>query len=95
MKYDKKISLHHEHLGGRKGQKSIDGEISKNILNITRIMKIPTAILSTVDAANWYDRIIHKYISLMCIKWGLKLQIMASLLKPLQKARHHTLTAYG
>jgi len=87
--------LPNEHLGGRKGRKSIDGAIAKKMyLDNTRIMRIPTIILST-DAANCYDRMIHKYISLMSIKWGLEPQIMSALLQPLQKARHHTRTAYG
>ena len=31
----------------------------------------------------------------MCIKWGLAVQVMISLLKPLQQAAHHTRTAFG
>ena len=87
--------LPNEHLGGRKGRKSIEGAISKQLyIDNTRIMRIPTIILST-DAANCYDRMVHKYISLMCVKWGIEPQVMSALLSPLQSARHHTRTAYG
>ena len=84
-----------EHLGGRKGQKSIDGAITKRlILDNARLTQKPMIIIST-DAANCYDRMVHKYIALMCIKWGLTAAIMKVLLAPLQKAKHYTRTAYG
>ena len=87
--------LPEEHLGGRKGRKSIDGAISKQIyMDNVNASKTPTVILST-DAANCYDRMVHKYISLMCSKWGLEKQVMKALLQPLQQAKHYTRTAYG
>jgi len=92
---ERKNLLPEEHLGGRKGKKSIDGAITKQLyMDNTRMMKIPTVILST-DAANCYDRMVHKYISLMCIKWGIEPQVIKALLEPLQVARHYTRTAYG
>jgi len=92
---ERKNLLPEEHLGGRKGKKSIDGAITKQLyMDNTRIMKIPTVILSA-DAANCYDRMVHKYISLMCIKWGIEPQVIKALLEPLQVARHYTRTAYG
>jgi len=87
--------LPEEHLGGRKGRKSIDGAITKQLYmdNVNSTNK-PTIILST-DAANCYDRMIHKYVSMMCSKWGLEKQVMKALLQPLQVARHYTRTAFG
>ena len=87
--------LPREHMGGRKGRKATDGALTKRlILDNVKIYKRSIAIVST-DAANCYDRMTHNYISFICIKWGLAAQIMISLLRPLQKARHHTRTAYG
>ena len=87
--------LPEEHLGGRKGRKSIDGAITKQIyIDNVNATKTPTVIIST-DAANCYDRMVHKYISMMCSKWGLAKQVMKALLQPLREARHYTRTAYG
>ena len=87
--------LPEEHLGGRKGRKSIDGAITKQIyIDNVSALRIPTVILST-DASNCYDRMVHKYISMMCAKWGLEKQVMKTLLQPLQEAKHYTRTAYG
>jgi len=92
---EKQCLLPQEHMGGRKGRKSIDGVITKRlILDNSRITKTPMLIIST-DAANCYDRMLHKYISFVCIKWGLAVQVMIALLQPLQKATHHTRTAFG
>jgi len=79
-----------EHLGGRKGKKSICGAITKQpyMDKNTRMMRLPTIILST-DAANCYDRMVHKYIAMMCRKWGLETQVIKALLKPLQEAKHY------
>jgi len=87
--------LPNEHIGGRKGKKSIEGAIAKRlIIENTRLQRRPLVILST-DAANCYDRIIHKYVSMVCNKWGISTPVMKALLEPLQKARHFTRTAYG
>jgi len=87
--------LPEEHIGGRKGKKATDGVLTKRLfIDNARIMERTVAIIST-DAANCYDRMTHKYISLMCIKWGLAVQVMVSLLQPLQRAKHHTRTAFG
>ena len=87
--------LPQEHMGGRKGRKSIDGVLTKRlVLDNSRISHTPLIIIST-DAANCYDRMLHKYISFICIKWGLAVQVMIALLQPLQKATHHTRTAFG
>ena len=87
--------LPEEHLGGRKGRKSIDGAITKQLyLDNVRSTKTPTVILST-DAANCYDRMVHKYIAMMCAKWGLEKQVLKALLQPLQEAKHFTRTSYG
>jgi len=87
--------LPEEHLGGRKGRKSIDGAITKQLyLDNVRSTTTPTVILST-DAANCYDRMVHKYIAMMCSKWGLEKQVLKALLQPLQEARHFTRTSYG
>ena len=87
--------LPNEHIGGRKGKKSIEGAIAKRlIMENTRLQRRPLVILST-DAANCYDRIIHKYVAMMCNKWGISTPVMKALLEPLQQARHFTRTAYG
>lgn len=87
--------LPQEHIGGRKGKKATDGVLAKRLLlDNARLLKRSMIIVST-DAANCYDRMTHKYISLVCIKWGLTAQVMTALLQPLQKAKHHTRTAYG
>jgi len=87
--------LPEEHLGGRKGRKAIDGAITKRLyLDNSRLMKKPTIILST-DAANCYDRMVHKFVCMMCKKWGLEEKVLRALLKPLQTAQHFTRTAYG
>lgn len=84
-----------EHIGGRKGRKATDGALTKRlILDNAKIYRRSMAIVST-DAANCYDRMTHKFISFICVKWGLAIQVMISLLAPLQTARHHTRTAYG
>ena len=84
-----------EHMGGRKGRKATDGVLTKRlILDNSRITKRHMIIIST-DAANCYDRMLHKYISFIGIKWGLAVQVMIALLLPLQKATHYTRTAYG
>ena len=84
-----------EHMGGRKGRKATDGSLTKRlVLDNVKVFKRSIAIVST-DAANCYDRMTHNYISFMCIKWGLMAQVLVSLLLPLQKARHHTRTAFG
>jgi len=87
--------LPEEHLGGRKGRKSIDGAITKQLyLDNVRSTRTPTVVLST-DAANCYDRMVHKYIAMMCSKWGLEKQVLKALLQPLQEAKHFTRTSYG
>jgi len=52
------------------------------------------AIVST-DAANCYDRMIHKIIAMSARKWGVPDNAIKSLLSPLQKAQHFTRTAFG
>ena len=87
--------LPEEHLGGRKGRKSIDGAITKRIfLDNSRLLQKPAIILST-DAANCYDRMVHKFVCMMCKKWGLEESVLKALLQPLQNAKHYTRTAYG
>lgn len=58
-----------------------------------RLIRTPLAIIST-DSANCYDRMVHKYVSLACRKWGISSTVMQALLQPLHKARHHTRTAF-
>ena len=87
--------LPEEHLGGRKNRKSIDGAITKRLfLDNSRMLNKPAIILST-DAANCYDRMVHKFICMICKKWGLEENVLKALLKPLQTAKHFTRTAYG
>ena len=84
-----------EHMGGRKNKKSITGALTKRlVIDNSRLLKKPLAIIST-DAANCYDRMVHKFVSLACKKWGLSQNAMIALLQPLQQARHYTRTAYG
>jgi len=84
-----------EHMGGRKNRKSITGALTKRLLiDNSRLLRKPMAIIST-DAANCYDRMVHKYVSLACRKWGVPKKVMIALLQPLQQAKHHTRTAYG
>ena len=92
---EKKNLLPAEHIGGRKGKKSIDAVLTKRLtLDNSRITQTPMIVIST-DAANCYDRMLHKYISFVCVKWGLAVQVLIALLQPLQKATHHTRTAFG
>ena len=87
--------LPREHVGGRKGRKATDAALTKRLLlDNSRLYCKPLLVLST-GAANCYDRMTHTYISFMCIKWGLAVQVMKALLQPLQKAQHSTRTAYG
>ena len=87
--------LPREHIGGRKGRKATDGALTKKLaIDNARLLRKPLAIIST-DAANCYDRMLHKFISLICIKWGIAPQVIETLLYPLQNARHHTRTAFG
>jgi len=87
--------LPEEHLGGRKNRKSIDRAITKRLfLDNSRMLQKPAIILST-DAANCYDRMVHKFICMICKKWGLEENVLKALLKPLQTAKHFTRTAYG
>ena len=87
--------LPEEHLGGRKNKKSIDGVITKRLfLDNSRLTNKPAIILST-DAANCYDRMVHKFVCMICKKWGLEESVLKALLQPLQSAKHFTRTAYG
>jgi len=84
-----------EHMGGRKGRKSTDGVLTKRLIMDNARISAKSMVIISTDAANCYDRMMHKYISFVCIKWGLTVQVMIALLQPLQKATHHTRTAYG
>ena len=87
--------LPREHIGGRKGRKATDGALTKRLaIDNARLLRKPLAIIST-DAVNCYDRMLHKFIALICIKWSIAPQVIKSLLFPLQKAKHHTRTAFG
>jgi len=87
--------LPREHIGGRKGRKATDGALTKKlVMDNARLLQKPVAVIST-DAANCYDRMLHKFIAMICIKWGIAPQVIKTLLSPLQKARHHTRTAFG
>jgi len=87
--------LPNEHLGGRKGRKSTDGGLTKRlIMDNARMLQKPMTIVST-DAANCYDRMIHKIIAMAAKKWGIPQRVIQSLLSPLQQAQHYTRTAYG
>ena len=87
--------LPREHIGGRKSRKATDGALTKRlIIDNSRLLQKPLAIIST-DATNCYDRMLHKFIAMICIKWGIAPQVIQTLLYPLQKAKHHTRTAYG
>ena len=87
--------LPHEHIGGRKNKKSIEGAITKRLLmENSQLMRRPMIVLST-DAANCYDRVIHKYVAFTCNKWGIPTPVIKALLQPLQQAKHFTRTAYG
>ena len=90
---EKKNLLPAEHIGGRKGRKSIDAVLTKRLtLDNSRITQTPMIVIST-DPANCYDRMLHRYISFVCVKWGLAVQVLIAFLQPLQKATHHTRTA--
>jgi len=92
---EKSNLLPNEHLGGRKNKKSTDGGLTKRlILDNARLLQKPMAIVST-DAANCYDRMIHKIIAMAARKWGVPDNAIKSLLSPLQKAQHFTRTAFG
>ena len=83
------------HIGGRKGRKATDGALTKRLaLDNSRLLSRPMAIIST-DAANCYDRMIHKFIAMSCIKWGVPPKVIKALLEPLHKAKHYTRTAFG
>jgi len=87
--------LPREHMGGRKGRKATDGALTKRLLmDNARIYRRHLVVIST-DAANCYDRMCHSFISFSCIKWGLAIPMMIALLAPLQRAQHHTRTAFG
>jgi len=87
--------LPEEHFGGRKGKKATDGALTKRLLiDNSRMLAKPIAIIST-DAANCYDRMLHKFIAMACMKWGVPGKVMKSLLEPLQTAQHFTRTAFG
>jgi len=87
--------LPHEHIGGRRGKKSIEGAIAKRLLmENSKLMQIPMIVVST-DAANCYDRVVHKYVAFVCKKWGIQNSVIKALLQPLQQAKHYTRTAYG
>jgi len=87
--------LPEEHFGGRKGKKATDGALTKRLLiDNSRMMAKPVAIIST-DAANCYDRMLHKFIAMACMKWGVPSKVIRSLLEPLQTAQHFTRTAFG
>ena len=77
------------------GKKSTDGGLTKRlILDNARLLQKPMAIVST-DAANCYDRMIHKIIAMAARKWGVPNNAIKALLSPLQKAQHFTRTAFG
>ena len=87
--------LPEEHLSGRKGWVSIDGAITKQLyMDNVNASKTPTVILST-DGANCYDRMVQKYIAMMCSKWELEKQVIKALLQPLHVAKHYTRTGFG
>jgi len=87
--------LPHEHIGGRRGKKSIEGAIAKRLLmENSNLMRKPMVVIST-DAANCYDRVVHKYVAFVCRKWGIQTSVIKALLQPLQQAKHYTRTAYG
>jgi len=84
-----------EHIGCRRGKKSIEGAIAKRMLmENSQLMRKPMIVLST-DAANCYDRVVHKYVAFVCNKWGIPTSVIKALLQPLQQAKHYTRTAYG
>ena len=84
-----------EHYGGRRGYKATDAILDKRLaLDNIRLFKRPAAITST-DAANCYDRMVHSYISLSAQRLGVPLSIILALLRPLQESRHYIRTAIG
>lgn len=54
-----------------------------------------TAAITSTDAANCYDRMVHSFISLSAQRIGAPLSILLVLLMPLQESRHYIRTAFG
>ena len=72
-----------EHFGGRKGFRATHAVLTKRLmLDNLRLERKPGAVLST-DIANYYDRMVHSYVSLSGQRLGVSLPIMIALLTPL------------
>ena len=84
-----------EHYVGRRGYKATDAVLDKRLaLDNIRLMKC-TAVITSRDAANCYDRMVHSFISLSAQRIGAPLSILLVLLMPLQESRHYIRTAFG
>ena len=84
-----------EHYGGIKNKKATDDVLDKR-LGVDNIrLECRAASITSTDAANCYDRMLHSYISLSAQKLGAPLAVLLALLRPLQESRHYIRTAYG
>ena len=79
--------LPREHIGGRKGRKATDGALTKKlVMDNARLLQKPVAVIST-DAANCYDRMLHKFIAMICIKWGIAPQVIKNITLTTSKSK--------
>ena len=84
-----------EHYGGREKKKATDAVLDKKLaLDNIRLSRRPASVTST-DAANCYDRMLHSVISISSQRLGLPLAVLLALLRPLQESKHFIRSAYG
>ena len=96
MQHAEKLNLiAPEQYGSRSGKSSIDHAVHKKLwYDILRQKRQPGAMCSN-DAKSCYDRVVHSIASLAYQRLGIPLPPITTLLKTIQKMKHHIRTSYG
>jgi len=81
--------------GSRKGRQVIDVALNRCLMWDTICLKYICAIMTLVDAANCYDRMVHALISLCTEQLGLQKPIINSLLRMIQQMHFYLRTSFG
>ena len=91
----RKYNLMPEEIFSERNRMADDGTLAKVLFyDIARQARIPAAI-SSVDAANCYDRIAHAIASLVFQSFGIPQEAVTSMLEAIQEMKFFLRTAYG
>ena len=84
-----------EQYGGRKHHRAIVAALNKCLTMDLLRLRHQNAALCSNDAKSCYDRIVHSFASIAMRRLGAHPEAVQCMLKTIQEAKHHIVTAFG